>query len=179
MLDNKREKKYTSRHRILLLSILCLFGFCLLAQRPVKKGATKAPKSKVFLLHSDIIKKDPYSAEPDAQILVGNVAFKHDSLYMYCDSALFFQKNNSFKAFNKVKMKQGDTLALYGDYLYYDGNTQIAQVRYNVKLENRKTTLLTDSLNYDRIYELGYFFDGGTLMDEQNVLTSEWGERWI
>ena len=22
----------------------------------------------------------------------------------------------------------------------------------------------------------GYFFDGGTLMDEQNVLTSEWGE---
>lgn len=176
MLDNKREKKYTSRHRILLLSILCLFGFCLLAQRPVKKGATKAPKSKVFLLHSDIIKKDPYSAEPDAQILVGNVAFKHDSLYMYCDSALFFQKNNSFKAFNKVKMKQGDTLALYGDYLYYDGNTQIAQVRYNVKLENRKTTLLTDSLNYDRIYELGYFFDGGTLMDEQNVLTSEWGE---
>lgn len=36
--------------------------------------------------------------------------------------------------------------------------------------------MLTDSLNYDRVYSLGYFFDGGTLMDEQNVLTSEWGE---
>lgn len=35
---------------------------------------------------------------------------------------------------------------------------------------------MTDSLNYDRIYNLGYYFDGGTLMDEENVLTSEWGE---
>ena len=46
----------------------------------------------------------------------------------------------------------------------------------NVRMENRNTTLLTDSLNYDRVYNLGYFFDGGTLMDVQNVLTSEWGE---
>ena len=43
-------------------------------------------------------------------------------------------------------------------------------------MENRNTTLLTDSLNYDRIYNLGYYFDGGTLMDEENVLTSDWGE---
>ena len=50
------------------------------------------------------------------------------------------------------------------------------EVRNNVRMENRNTTLLTDSLNYDRLYNLGYFFDGGTLMDEQNVLTSEWGE---
>ena len=41
---------------------------------------------------------------------------------------------------------------------------------------NRNTTLLTDSLNYDRIYDLGYYFEGGTLMDEENVLTSDWGE---
>ena len=73
-------------------------------------------------------------------------------------------------------MNQGDTLFLYGDWLYYDGNTQIAQVRENVRMENKQTTLLTDSLNYDRVFNLGYFFDGGTLMDEENVLTSEWGE---
>src|SRR5699024_2120487 len=48
--------------------------------------------------------------------------------------------------------------------------------RENVKMINRNTTLLTDSLNYDRLYNLGYYFDGGTLMDEENVLTSDWGE---
>ena len=55
----------------------------------------------------------------------------------------------------------GDTLFIYGDYLYYDGMTQIAQLRENVKMINRNTTLLTDSLNYDRLYDLGYYFDGG------------------
>lgn len=174
----KRKNKYSSgRHRILVVSVLCLFGFCLLAQvRPAKKGEQKPAKSKVYLLHSDVLKKSPLNPDPDAQILIGNVAFRHDSIYMYCDSACFYEKTNSLEAFDNVKMVQGDTLFLYGDYLFYDGNTQIAQVRYNVRMENKNTTLLTDSLNYDRIYNLGYYFDGGTLMDEENVLTSEWGE---
>ena len=174
----KRKNTYSSgRHRILVVSVLCLFGFCLLAQvRPAKKGEQKPAKSKVYLLHSDVLKKSPLNPDPDAQILIGNVAFRHDSVYMYCDSACFYEKTNSLEAFDNVKMVQGDTLFLYGDYLFYDGNTQIAQVRYNVRMENKNTTLLTDSLNYDRIYNLGYYFDGGTLMDEENVLISEWGE---
>ncbi len=174
----KRKNTYSSgRHRILVVSVLCLFGFCLLAQvRPAKKGEQKPAQSKVYLLHSDVLKKSPLNPDPDAQILIGNVAFRHDSVYMYCDSACFYEKTNSLEAFDNVKMVQGDTLFLYGDYLFYDGNTQIAQVRYNVRMENKNTTLLTDSLNYDRIYNLGYYFDGGTLMDEENVLTSEWGE---
>ena len=174
----KRKNTYSSgRHRILVVSVLCLFGFCLLAQvRPAKKGEQKPAKSKVYLLHSDVLKKSLLNPDPDAQILIGNVAFRHDSVYMYCDSACFYEKTNSLEAFDNVKMVQGDTLFLYGDYLFYDGNTQIAQVRYNVRMENKNTTLLTDSLNYDRIYNLGYYFDGGTLMDEENVLTSEWGE---
>lgn len=175
MLEKRKNKYSSGRHRILVVSVLCLFGFCLLAQvKP--KGGQQPAKSKVYLLHSDVLKKSPLNPDPDAQILIGNVAFRHDSVYMYCDSACFYEKTNSLEAFDNVKMVQGDTLFLYGDYLFYDGNTQIAQVRYNVRMENKNTTLLTDSLNYDRIYNLGYYFDGGTLMDEENVLTSEWGE---
>lgn len=176
MLEKRKNINSSGRHRILLFSVLCLFGFCLWAQVNPQKGAQKPAKSKVYLLHSDVLKKSPLNPDPDAQILVGNVAFRHDSVYMYCDSACFYEKTNSLEAFDNVKMVQGDTLFLYGDYLFYDGNTQIAQVRYNVRMENKNTTLLTDSLNYDRIYNLGYYFDGGTLMDEENVLTSEWGE---
>jgi lipopolysaccharide export system protein LptA len=137
-------------------------------------------KSKVYLLHSDMLRKQQFGPIPDAQVLTGNVEFRHDSVYMYCDSANFYDKENRFEAFDNVKMVQGDTLFLYGDYLDYDGNTQMARVRNlgktQVRMENRKTTLLTDSLNYDRLYNVGYYFDGGTLMDEENVLTSDWGE---
>ncbi len=159
---------------MLVMSVLCLLGLGLLAQEGVRQSGQPKQKSKVYLLHSDLLRKD--SRHPDAQVVVGNVVFRHDSVYMYCDSAYYYDQISSFEAFSNVRMEQGDTLFLYGDHLYYDGMTQIAEMRMNVRMENRTTTLLTDSLNYDRVYNLGYFFDGGTLMDEQNVLTSEWGE---
>ena len=174
MINKKKIHKNTNGRRILLLSILCLFGFCLVAQVRPKRNVAQPAKSKVYLLHSDVLKKS--KDNPNAQILVGDVVFRHDSIYMYCDSACFYEKTNSLEAFDNVKMVQGDTLFLYGDHLFYDGDTQVAQVRNNVRMENRTITLTTDSLNYDRIANLGYFFDGGTLMDEQNVLTSDWGE---
>ena len=184
------ERHELNRQKIFVIGLLCLFGFCLFAQKPVKSRARaqkrdtlqtdtssiqrQKPKSKVYLLHSDLLRKD--ERIPDAMVVVGNVVFRHDSVYMYCDSAYYYDKISAFEAFSNVKMNQGDTLFLYGDRLFYDGNTQIAEVRMNVRMENRNTTLLTDSLNYDRLYNVGYYFNGGTLMDEQNVLTSDWGE---
>lgn len=184
------ERHELNGQKIFVIGLLCLFGFCLFAQKPVKSRARdqkrdtlqtdtssiqrQKPKSKVYLLHSDLLRKD--ERIPDAMVVVGNVVFRHDSVYMYCDSAYYYDKISAFEAFSNVKMNQGDTLFLYGDRLFYDGNTQIAEVRMNVRMENRNTTLLTDSLNYDRLYNVGYYFNGGTLMDEQNVLTSDWGE---
>lgn len=176
MIEKNTNHKNINGRRVLLFSILCFFGFCLVAQVQPKRNTAQPAKSKVYLLHADVLKRSKDNPDPTAQILVGDVIFRHDSIYMYCDSACFYEKTNSLEAFNNVKMEQGDTLFLYGDYLFYDGNTQIAQVRNNVRMENRTTTLTTDSLNYDRVANLGYFFDGGTLMDEENVLTSDWGE---
>lgn len=177
MLNINKNNFLKSRHRIFLAGILCLFGVCLIAQNKPKATdkKTEEKKTKVYLLHSDVLRFNK-EVNPDAQVVEGSVVFRHDSVYMYCDSAYFFDKTNSLEAFGNVKMNQGDTLFLYGDYLFYDGNTQIAMVRENVRMENKNTTLLTDSLNYDRIYNLGYYFEGGTLMDEENVLTSDWGE---
>lgn len=169
-----RNNHFPDRHRVLLTGILCLFGVCVLLGQDNKKQPENK-KTRVDLLHADQGQADKL-ARPDVQVLIGSVKLRHDSMYMYCDSALIYEKDNSFEAFSNVRMEQGDTLFIYGDYLFYDGMTQIAQLRENVKMINRNTTLLTDSLNYDRLYNLGYYFEGGTLMDEENVLTSDWGE---
>ncbi len=158
----------------ILTGMLCLFGAYLIWAQD-SKANEQHKKTKVILLHADQGKADKI-AMPDVQILIGSVKLRQDSMYMYCDSALIFEKTNSVEAFGNVRMEQGDTLFIYGDYLYYDGMAQLAQLRENVKMINRNTTLLTDSLNYDRIYDLGYYFEGGTLFDEDNVLTSDWGE---
>ncbi|CDD82946.1 uncharacterized protein BN666_02252 [Bacteroides sp. CAG:462] len=176
MFDTEKRRNILGGHRILLFGILCLFGICAAQVRPTNGKQKKEPqKTKVYLLHSDILRFNK-EQNPDAQILVGNVRFRHDSAYMDCDSAYFYETRNSFEAFGNIKMQQGDTLFIYGDWLYYDGNSQIAMLRENVKMQNRNTILTTDSLNYDRVFNLGYFFDGGTLTDEENILTSDWGE---
>lgn len=172
MLDKGKNHNFC-RHRILMMGILCLFVFGSLAQGQ-KERSSRGPRSKVYLLHSDLLRKD--AANPNAQIVVGNVKFRHDSMYMFCDSAYYYDKTGSFEAFSNVRMEQGDTLFIYGDHLFYNGETQLAELRRNVRMENRNTQLYTDSLNYDRVANLGYYFEGGTLMDEENVLSSDWGE---
>jgi len=140
------------------------------AERNRRKGLTR-----IDLLHADIAREDNFAA-PDIEVLVGKVKLLHGHMYMFCDSALIHKKTNSVEAFNHVRMIQGDTLFIYGDYLNYDGISLIAKLRGNVKLVNRKTTLLTDSLNYDRLLNLAYYYQGGTVIDANNILTSDWGE---
>ena len=142
-------------------------------KRPARTA--KAPDKRVYLVHADVLHFDQYR-NPDATILNGKVHFTHAGARLYCDSAYFYEASNSFEAFGHVKMYQGDTLSLISDYAYYDGNEQIARARYNVILKNRKTTLYTDSLDFDRLYDNAYFFEGGKMVDGNTTLTSDWGE---
>ncbi len=132
-------------------------------------------KEKVYLLHADSL---TFNADMsiDYKVLHGNVKFRKDSMYMYCDSAYFYDKNNSLDAFGNVRMEQGDTLFIYGDVLYYDGKEELARLRNNVRMINRNVTLYTDSLDYDMRINLGYYMTGGSVVDEENELVSIYGE---
>ncbi|WP_255498622.1 OstA-like protein [Dysgonomonas sp. ZJ709] len=182
------------RHRIPLVSILCLLAIYASAQTlfysgvdysvtqvpqkpqtPQKKEPTKAAPKLIKLESAESVTK---AQGFDYQVLIDSVVFYHDGAYLYCDSAHYDEKLNSFEAFSNVRMEQGDTIFLYGNYMYYDGNTKLVMVRENVRLENvpQNVTLFTDSLNYDRLQNLGYYFDGGMLVDSLNELTSYWGQ---
>lgn len=143
---------------------------------PVRKRNDRKPSdSRVHLLHADRLYFNQ-RLHPTAQFLVGDVQFDHEGTLMYCDSALFYEATNSFDAYGNVRMRQADTLSLVSDVLYYDGLDQMARARHNVVLRHRESTLYADSLDYDRLYDLGYFFEGGRLVDKENELTSDWGE---
>lgn len=146
---------------------------------PQVKKKNLPPQKQLYLEHSETLSFDALTS-PDYQVLTGDVRFRHDGAYLFCDSAHYFPKSNSLYAYGNVHMEQGDTLFLYGAWLYYDGNAKLVMVREKVRLENRKVTLFTDSLNFDRITNIGYFFDGGLLVNEDknvtNELSSEYGQ---
>ncbi|WP_081852610.1 OstA-like protein [Prevotella sp. 10(H)] len=190
------------RHRIPLASVLCLIALYASAQAltspqlapdilqvPQKPQDTVGPRPAtagkgggikvIELVNSKrLIRRQNF--EP--QVLKDSVIFFHDGAFLYCDSAYYDERQNSFEAFSNVRMEQGDTLFLNGRYMHYDGNTRLVKVRENVNLEHspkdkrNPITLFTDSLNYDRGLNMGYYFDGGMLVDSLNELTSYWGQ---
>ncbi|MGI6047234.1 MAG: OstA-like protein [Petrimonas sp.] len=166
----KQIRPYIRFKGILSLSVLFVLMISALPQQPPPVN----PNLKIIELKqaSSLYKRENF----DAQILIDSVILCHEGAYMYCDSAYLFEQTNTFEAFSNVRMEQGDTIFVYGDYLHYDGNTRLARLRDNIRMEDKQVTLFTDSLNYDRAANLGYYFDGGMLIDEKNELTSFWGQ---
>lgn len=164
-------------HRIIATMVLCLFAVCLTASMVSPQGRRKkaAPDERVYLVHSDELRYDQYGPTSNAQILKGKVHFTHAGAQLWCDSAYFYQDMNSVVAFGDVRFKQGDTLSLTCKYADYDGMSQMMHARRNVVLKHRQQTLYTDSLDYDRIYEDAYFFEGGRLVDGKDRLVADWG----
>lgn len=163
-------------HRVILMMVLCLFVLGMLNAAGRKGKRKKVADERVYLVHADELRYDMYGSNPDAQIVKGHVAFTHKGSRLNCDSAYFFQTTNSVRAFGHVRFRQGDTLSLTCDRAFYDGQQQMLEARQNVVLKHRQQRLYTDSLNYDRLYEYAYFFNGGRLIDGKSRLSSDWGE---
>ena len=168
----KRASRLSSRQLGAIILIVTL-SFSALAslQGPPPKGSKG--KAHVILEHADELRYDRLY-NPDIQRLLGNVVIKHEGAVMRCDSAHLNQKENTFEAFGQVSMQQGDTVSMFARYLHYDGNIKYARLRHEVRLENRSATLFTDSLDYDRVMNLGYYFEGGSIVDSLNTLTSSY-----
>ena len=127
------------------------------AIKPTLPGANRYQRDRVFLERADELRADEGT---DYQIVVGDVEFRKADMYMYCDSAHFYDNPGSIRAFGNVRMEQGDTLFVYADELDYSGDTQLAVLYADpgkkVRLINRDVTLVTDIFNYDMGIDLGF-----------------------
>lgn len=150
--------------------------------KPAVPGADRMQSDKVFLEHADVLHYEKTYDEDyeQYQVLTGNVRMRQGGMFMYCDSAYFYEESNSMDAFGNVRMEQGDTLFVYADELNYNGETELAVLYADagrkVRLINRDVMLETDVFNYDIANEVGYYDVGGTLTDKENKLTSIHGE---
>ena len=134
---------------------------------------------KIEVIQSNTLEANDFLGA-DVQILRGNVLLKHDSSYMYCDSAYFNSKKNYFVAFNNIHIisptkDMKDTVNLFGDSLSYYGAKKMAHVRNNVVLEKNSMILYTNNLDYDLDNDIGYYFEGGRTLNGKDTLISRLG----
>lgn len=144
-----------------------------------QKGKQQPEQRKmIHLLHANTLSK---SADSERQTLRGDVKFRQEGCYMYCDSAYFYQSTNSMSAFGNVRMEQGDTLFMYCDSLDYNGDTMYGQLYDHVHMIHRSkasktnTHLYTDYMTYDRSIEEAQYPETGVMVDSLVHLRSQIG----
>ncbi len=150
-----------------LLFCICVLGFKSHAQQ----------KTQINILNSDslVVAKSGEKANR----FIGNVQLRHQDMMMTCDSLYQYADSNYIEAFGRVHAVQNDTLNLWGDWVYYNGNTEKARVRRNVVMQDPQITLTTDFLDYDAGQRIGYYFNGGTIKDSINTLISDEGYYFL
>ncbi|MCU4177770.1 OstA-like protein [Carboxylicivirga sp. N1Y90] len=150
---------------LLILSLTC---------QAQTSSDSKKQKASITIKHSDKLKQDE-SVGDNIKLLIGNVELIHENTIMYCDSAYVFGDSSYVEAYNNIHIIQNDSIHLYGDYLNYIGSIGMAKVRDNVKIEKQDITILTEFLDFDRVNNFGYYFNGGEVLSGDNNLISDLG----
>ncbi len=127
----------------------------------------------IILEQCDVLSFDK-STGAQYQVLKGNVRFRHENALMFCDSAYFYDTNNSFDAFGHVKVIDKNS-TMTSDKMFYDGNTTLMKIRNNVTVNNEGTVLTTNTLDFIRNKNYGYYVGGGKIVDPEYELVSQKG----
>ena len=106
-----------AKNKYTILKSLCLSFFLLFTILGFSQS------KNIIIEHSS----DSYADEekyPGATILLGNVIMRHEGAKLTCQKALYYKKQNFFKALGSVIIKQGDTITQTSDYADYDANSK-------------------------------------------------------
>ncbi|MBT8180421.1 MAG: OstA-like protein [Eudoraea sp.] len=170
--------------RLLLLNIF-LFSLCMASAQETPEEEVK----QINIVYGANFTKDEEQF-PGASIFSKDerqVQFEHQGADLWCDIAIFYQKENKLRAIGNIRMKQGDSIQMTSGKINYDGNTRLAKAWEKVVLKNTGSgtgtgtgmTLMTDTLYFDREKQESYYTSSGTIIDSANTLTSEIGRYFM
>ena len=156
--------------------IFLLFWF---GSASLLKAQTTAPSQNksIEIIHADFTDRNENEI-PGAIILTGNIQAQHDSIYINCNKAYFFQSDNYLKLFGNVRIVQNDTLQLDSNYAEYNGAQQIAYASGNVVMRSPDSNLKSEKVYYDRKNGIAYYNDNATIVNKQNTLKSKSGKYY-
>jgi len=159
-----------------------LFGtFLCSAQNEVTKESDTTETKPINIVHGANFTKDE-TKFPGASIFSKDdrqVQFEHEGADLWCDIAIYYQKEKRIRALGNVRLQQGDSVKMTSGKINYDGNLKLAKAFDTVVLNSNKTTLRTDTLYFDREKQESYYNQSGTIIDSTNTLTSRIGRYFM
>ncbi|WP_235982423.1 OstA-like protein [Gelidibacter maritimus] len=108
------------------------------------------------------------------------VHFTHEGINLWCDQAVYYEKEDFIEAYSNVVMIQGDTINMTAKYAEYSGKTQLAFASGDVVLTEPKSVLTTDTLHFDRVKQQAYYQSKGKVVrDTSGTITSQIGRYYM
>lgn len=108
------------------------------------------------------------------------VHFTHEGINLWCDQAVYYEKEDFIEAYSNVVMKQGDTINMTAKYTEYSGKTQLAFASGDVVLTEPQSVLTTDKLHFDRIKQQAFYQTKGKVVrDTSGTITSQIGRYYM
>ena len=162
----------------MLLAAGLVFGGALFSQVQKNAEGEKSEKTPVDIkaeksyFDSELNKQ--YSLEDNAMILVGEVVFHHNGAVISCDSAIRYS-DRRIDCFKNVIINKDSTF-IYGDRAEYNGDLNLARV-YSpvVKVVDGDATLYTYNFSMNTATNVGTWFGGGVMYQQDNTMESERG----
>ncbi len=136
---------------------------------------TAKPTRERTLVHIEHANQLHKAAGSDAVRLLGAVHIRHDSTHFYCDSAYYYETQNSFDAYQNVHIKVNDTVDMYCLTMRYDGDLRFAEFFDEVRLKDDSTLLETEYMTYDRDLHLACYPNHGVTTRGDKRLVSDLG----
>ncbi|MCC6754254.1 MAG: hypothetical protein IT266_09775 [Saprospiraceae bacterium] len=129
-------------------------------------------KASLQIIHADVFRFERTGLR-EVQYLSRDVLVRHRATYLLCDSAVI--DSNIVIAMGRVRIVEGDSLQLFGDSLYYDGQERVADLTGGVVLKHREQQFFTEALHYDLKTRTAHFNSGGMLLSDEARLKSKKG----
>lgn len=112
--------------------------------------------------------------DSSALCLVGHVVFFHNGAVIMCDSAVRYSERQMDCYRNVVVNK--DSTFIYGDKADYNGDLNEARI-YSplIKMVDKDATLYTRNFTFNTLDNIGRYYGGGTLSQQDNLMESDEG----
>ena len=133
---------------------------------------------KIVIEHSDFIDMNQNEI-PGAIVFTGNVSVLHNGVQIKCNKAYHFKDEDYIKAFGNVQINQGDSIHMDSRYAEYNGKTEFAFATGDVNLRSPESTLVTDTVFFDKKKQIAFYNSYGTIRNKENTLKSKSGKYFL
>ena len=167
------QLKFTAT--IFTLALLLVFNKYATAQQTVIAPPTPDTNRVIQIVKAKSLREKQIDSVTTIETAAGDAVIKEGLTTTYCDSVVINRRTNIVEAFGSIHINDNDSIHTYAQSLRYIGADRIAYLKKNVKLTDKKGTLLTDELEYNLRTGIANYKNGGKVINGQTVLTSKEG----